>query len=221
VHVRALEHEDVAAAGRLAELGLSAEDLDFALRGADAEARTWSPAAPPIMPGLARWGKTNELLRLRLLPRGWWQDNPKLLPRTISPDRSHAIVATAGDAATGVPGANPTTRYAKGIETARAIGRNIQLAFDLPGLTDWPDSDGDPVETWLLLYDVTPERIRAELSLAGAISDTGFVGAWRERIILPVIELTSPDITSRILPGDRGEEGVTVAVGRVDREHGR
>lgn len=212
-----LEFADAAGTVRLKELGLAPEDLDYALRGADAEARTWSAAAPPIMPGLARWAKTNELLRLRLLPRQWSQDNPNLMPRTISPGRTHAIVATAGDAATGIPRANPTTRYAKGIETVKAVEVNIQLAFDFAGLFNWPEpsdqaTSGEAMETWLLLYNATETQIRAELSLASAISAAGFVGAWRERIILPVIDLGSPDIAGRGLPGGTGEAGVTVTV---------
>src|ERR1700752_2512086 len=113
--VQPLLHEDATATSRLVGLGLSVEDLAFALRGADAEARMWSQLAPSSMAGMARWGKTNELLRLRLLRRGWSHDNPKGLPRTISPDRRFAIVATAGDAATGISQGMPTTRYAKGI----------------------------------------------------------------------------------------------------------
>ena len=58
-------HENAAAAKRLAELALTAGDLIGALIGADQEARTWTPLAPPMMAGLARWGKTNELLRAR------------------------------------------------------------------------------------------------------------------------------------------------------------
>jgi hypothetical protein len=209
-----LEYADAAGISRLEELGLTPEDLDYALRGADAEARTWSPSAPPIMPGLARWAKTNELLRLRLLPRGWSQDNPRLMPRTISPGRTHAIVATAGDAATGVLNANPTTRYAKGTETVKAVEANIQLAFDFAGLFNWPapSDDGTPepaLGTWLLLYNAGETEIRAELSLASAISATGFVGAWRERIILPAIDLTRPDAAGR-----GRAQGIAVAVGQ-------
>jgi hypothetical protein len=215
-YANSTEYTGSAGTSRLAELGLTPEDLEYALRGADAEARTWSPSAPPVMPGLARWAKTNELLRLRLLPRGWTQDNPHLLPRTISPDRTHAIVATAGDAATGLPHANPSTRYAKGNETVKAVEANIQLAFDFAGLFNWPapSDHGTPepaLGTWLLLYNPAETEIRAELSLASAISATGFVGAWRERIILPVIDLTSPDAAGR---GRGTESGATVAVGQ-------
>jgi hypothetical protein len=187
--------EDAAAGRRLAELGLTARDLEVALRGADTEARMWTAQAPPLMPGMVRWGKTNELLRARLVQRGWSQDNPKGLPRTISPGRDFAIVATTGDSATGLSEANPATKYAKGVQTVLAIGRNVQLAFDLSGVyvddALWaPVAEEDALATWLLLYHVAPEQIRAELSLANGIDLRGHVSAWIERIILPAIDLT-------------------------------
>jgi hypothetical protein len=189
-------HENAAAAKRLAELALTAGDLIGALIGADQEARTWTPLAPPMMAGLARWGKTNELLRARLIARGWSHDNPKGLPRTISPARDFAIVATTGDAVTGYPGGCPSTKYAKGIQTVRAIGRNFhQLAFDFSDLYTGEDfraagddgDDGDDLATWLLLYHVTPDQVRAELSLANGIDRRGHVTKWIERIILPAL----------------------------------
>jgi hypothetical protein len=186
-------HENAAAADRLAKLTLTAADLISALIGADREARTWTPLAPPMMAGLARWGKTNELLRARLVERGWSHDNPKGLPRTISPARDFAIVATTGDAVTGYPGASPSTKYAKGIATVRAIGRNFhQLAFDFSDLYTgedyWAaDDDGDDLATWLLLYHVTPNQVRAELSLGNGIDRRGHVSEWIERIILPAV----------------------------------
>lgn len=190
-------HKDAAATSRLAELALTAQDLLAAVRGADAEARKWTAQAPPLMPGMVRWGKTNELLRARLVQRGWWHDNPKGLPRTISPDRDFAIVATTGDALTGVPDRTPATKYAKGVQTVRAIGRNVQLSFDFPGVDVadalWAaDADEDALATWLLLYHVAPEEIRAELSLANGIDLRGHVSAWIERIILPTIDLSGP-----------------------------
>jgi hypothetical protein len=185
-------HENAAAAKRLAELALTAADLISPLICADKEARVWTPLAPPMMAGLARWGKTNELLRSRLVERGWWYDNPKGLPRTISPTRDFAIVATTGDAVTGHPDGSPSTKYAKGIQTVRAVGRNIQLAFDfsdlLLGETRWGVADdGGELATWLLLYHVTPDQIHAELSLANGIDRRGHVSKWIERIILPAI----------------------------------
>ena len=60
----------------------------------------------------------------------------------------------------------------------RAIGRNFhQLAFDFSDL--YPDEDpwsvDDDLATWLLLYHVTPDRVRAELSLATGIDRRGHV----------------------------------------------
>jgi hypothetical protein len=191
VRMQPVVHEDAAAAKRLAELALTHQDLLVPLRGADQEARTWTPLAPQMMAGLARWGKTNELLRTRLVQRGWWHDNPKGLPRTISPGRDFAIVATTGDAVTGQPGGSPCTKYAKGVQTVRAIGRNIQLAFDFSDLYAgealWAADDAEDIATWLLLYHATPDQIRAELSLANGIDQRGHVSRWVERIILPVI----------------------------------
>jgi hypothetical protein len=188
-------HENAAAADRLAKLALTAADLISALIGADQEARRWTPLAPQMMAGLARWGKTNELLRARLAERGWSHDNPKGLPRTISPARDFAIVATTGDAVTGYPGASPSTRYAKGIATVRAINRNYhQLAFDFSDLNGggdfWTDGDDeDDLATWLLLYHVTPDQVCAELSLGNGIDRRGHVSAWIERIILPAARI--------------------------------
>src|SRR5256886_15616454 len=102
-------------ADRLAELGLKAEILEFALRGADAEARTYTELDPPNMQGMARYSRTVRLLREQLLPLGWSHDNPRNLARTVSPDRQVAIISTLGDAATGVPHVRPSTRYEKGV----------------------------------------------------------------------------------------------------------
>jgi hypothetical protein len=194
VRMEPVVHENAAAAKRLAELSLTAADLIGAVSGADQEARTWTPLAPQMMAGLARWGKTNELLRARLVERGWGHDNPKGLPRTLSPARDFAIVATTGDALTGYSGGSPSTKYAKGIQTVRAVGRNIQLAFDFSDLFAGEGlsavaGDGEELATWLLLYHVTSDQIRAELSLANGVDRRGYVSAWIERIILPAVRM--------------------------------
>ena len=192
-------HENAAAAKRLAELTLTAADLISALIGADQEARTWTPLAPPMMAGLARWGTADELLRARLVERGWSHDNPRGVPRTISPARDFAIVATTGDArAQVVPGGSPSTKYAKGIQTARAIGRNFhQLAFDFSDLYTgedfWSVRRGDDLATWLLRYHVTPDQVRAELSIGNGIDRRGHVSGWIERIILPAVRTQQSD----------------------------
>src|SRR5262245_25731094 len=118
-------------ADRLAELGIEPEALEFALRGADAEARTYSPLDPPNMQGMARYSRTVRLLRERLIPLGWTYENPRNLARTVSPDRRVAIIATLGDVATGVAHVMPSTRYGKGVATVEAVSRNF-LQLTLP-----------------------------------------------------------------------------------------
>jgi hypothetical protein len=177
-------------ADRLAELGLKGEILEFALRGADAEARTYTALDPPNMPGMARYARTVRLLREQLVPLGWSYDNPRNLARTVSPDRRVAVIATLGDAATGVPHVPPSTRYEKGIATIEAVNRNflqLTLPIDLDD-TDAVDLDDAETTTWMLLYNVTETEIRAELSLPDSMVD-GYIDTWLERIILPPVPL--------------------------------
>jgi hypothetical protein len=58
---------------------------------------------------------------------------------------------------------------------------------------------------------VTDRQIRAELSLPESISARGYVDAWTERITLPAIDLSDPEVTGR---GIKGGHEVTVAVER-------
>jgi hypothetical protein len=209
--MRTLVHDTSTAAGtgpaRLVELGLSVADFDFVLSGADAEARTWTALAPPVIAGMARWGKTNELLRIRLLPRGWTHDDPRNMPRTISPARDVALVAATGDGATGRPDVAARNLYARGGETVRAIGRGDQLAFDYPGLEP---PGADDTDIWLLLYHPAADEIRAELSRPDSISPAGYVDSWAERILLPTIRLAQPAIAAPG-PAVTGEVSVPVA----------
>src|SRR5262249_11226411 len=130
------------AADRLGELGLKAEILEFALRGADAEARTYTQLDPPTMQGMARYSRTVRLLREQLVPLGGAYDNPRNLAGTVSADRLVAVTTTLGDAATGVAHVPPSTRYEKGLAVVEAVSRNflqLTLPIDL--------GDEEPVET--------------------------------------------------------------------------
>jgi hypothetical protein len=150
------------------------------------------------MQGMARYSRTVRLLREQLLPLGWWYDNPRNLARTVSPDRQVAVIATLGDAATGVPQVRPSTRYEKGIATVEAVSRNfVQLTLPMDVGGDQPvDPDMDGIATWILLYNVTESEIRAELSLPDSMVD-GYIDTWLERIILAPIPLhATPSVTA-------------------------
>jgi hypothetical protein len=177
------------AAARLAELGLTAEILEFALAGAEAESRTYTELDPPNMSGMARYARTVRLLRERLLPLGWSYDNPRNLARTLSPDQRVAIIATLGDAATGIPHVIPSTRYEKGIATIEAVGRNfVQLTLPIDLGDEDPVEDDEGTATWVLLYNVTETEIRAELSLPDSMVE-GYIDTWVERLILAPVPL--------------------------------
>jgi hypothetical protein len=187
------------ATDRLAELGLTPEVLDRALRGADAEARTYTPLDPPNMAGMARYSRTVRLLREQLLPLGWWYDNPRNLARTVSPDRRVAIIAAYGDAATGYPDVVPSTRYEKGVATVAAVNRNfVQLALPIDFGDGLPaELDDTGTATWMLLYHVTDEEIRAELSLPDSMVD-GYIDTWLERIVLPPVPMAESPRVERV-----------------------
>jgi hypothetical protein len=201
------------------------DDLEFAFRKADAEARTYTEHDPPATPGIARWGRTNRFLRDCLVPRDWTYSHPQGLPMTTSPDRAIAIVATTGDERTGVADASPTTKYAKGPVTVNAVRRNEQhiqdALFDLPSLEDGKALaeavyfSADETRVWLLLYTVTGDGIRAELSCPASITDQGFVDEWDERIILPFLPFEEAVAETGEDGSDGGnDQGIDVPVER-------
>jgi hypothetical protein len=214
-----LIHEYGDAVARLEQLGLTVEDLVHALKAGDAEARAWTEAAPPIMSGMARWGRTNEALRIRLMRKSgaWIYKNPRNLPLTINEPLSMAMVATTGDAGTGDQRYGPSTKYAKGVTVVEAVEQNEQLA--LFSSVD-PEVVGKALgavagaasglKTWIYLYHVTPEGIFSELSLPETISDDGYIDTWRERIIVPMYRFDDTEPATAIPPDDGGDVTVTV-----------
>ncbi len=206
------------AVDRLAELGLSVEIVERAVRRADAEASMCTRLDPPIMEGLTRWGRMNRFLREELIPAGWRCDNPHNLPRTIHPSGEFAIVATTGDDLTGLVDLLPATKYTKGYATFRAVEINEQLALDFDDFDLGPDDgqatvNGDLL-TWLMLFHVDEDGFRIELSLPDAIVD-GRITSWAERIILPVFPRDDDRLAGLMTPGGDDQDGdVVVEVNR-------
>jgi hypothetical protein len=184
-------YAEAEAVDRLAELGLSLEQVERIVRRADADASMCTPFDPPIMEGLTRWARTNRYLREELAPAGWQFDNPRNFPRTIHPSGEYAITATTGDDLTGLADLLPTTKYAKGYATTEAVAQNGQPTLD------FGDFDFSPLRargeeqvelsvprTWFLLFHLDAAGFRVELSLPDAITD-GRITRWAQRIVLP------------------------------------
>lgn len=201
------------AVDRLSELGLTVEIIERVVRRADAEASTCTALDPPIMEGLTRWARTNRFLREELIPLGWNFDNPRNLPRTIHPGGKFAVVATTGDDLTGLLDLLPTTRYAKGFATIKAVEVNEQLTLDFGDYdlvsADSPIRAGDLL-TWLLLFHVDEQEFRVELSLPDAIVD-GRITSWSERIILPSMP-RSADGLAELTPSSDGDQNDSIVV---------
>jgi hypothetical protein len=69
--------------------------------------------------------------------------------------------------------------------------------------------EDDGTATWILLYNVTDNEIRAELSLPDSMVE-GYIDTWVERLILPPIPL-EPALPLRLggdpIPAARREAG--------------
>lgn len=212
-----LIYEYADAESRLTALGLTGEDLVSALKAGDAEARAWTEAAPPNMPGMARWGRTNEALRIGLAKKSkaWTYRNPRNLPLTINESVGVALVATSGDGGTGDPKWSPCTKYAKGVAVTKAVELNEQLALFSAvdaevGKALGAVATSTSLRTWVYLYRVTSAGIYSELSLPETITDDGFIDKWRERIIVPMHPFEDTVIARESRPDDRGDVTVTV-----------
>lgn len=198
---------------RLAELGLTVEVIERAIRRAEAESAMCTALDPPIMAGFMRYGRTIRFLREDLVQIGWSYDNPRNFCRTIHPSRQFAVVASSGDEATGNPRLTPTTKYPKGYATAHAVDTNGQLAFDFGDFAAVAEpSEGEQLATWFLLYHVNDDEIRAEVSLPSAMVG-GQITDWLERIILPSFPRSDEPLAETAGPDDddRGEYVVEVS----------
>jgi hypothetical protein len=199
VHQPCRVHEGDDRDARLKELDLTVQIITAAVEAGEAESRQCTDNDPPMARGMTRYFRTVRVLREGTAARGWGRDNPRNLARAVSPRREHAIVPALGDERTGDPSGMPSTKYDKGTTIMEAIGVNQQLAlFEVATNKPTGDLDGPSITTWILLYHITEDEIRYELSLPVQSTD-GFVSRWRERIIFPPLprdprpDLAAPD----------------------------
>lgn len=150
----------------------------------------------PNAPGFMQWNGTLRTLREELVPAAWTRCNVGGFATIVSPTGQVAIAVASGNESTGIRGAIPTTRSAKGPNTASAVQTNA-AQFDLFAavIPAPPPEDAERV-TWFLLFHNDGQELRAELSLPVIMGEDGHIGLWRERIILP----TQPLDTSFTLP---------------------
>jgi len=188
-------HSDpIAAARRLQDLDLTAGVLLNAVTASYQARSNCTELDPKMFPGLTMWATAIRHLRMGLLPR-WTVNDEGNYPLTVSPDGSVAISVATADEATGVANRSPATQSSKGPRTMEAVAaNNAQLGFELVYPDGWalPAYDGGrfgDCATWLLLIHCDETTVRAELSLPLGVDEFRRVSGWKERILLPNIDI--------------------------------
>lgn len=193
-----LEPDGNAVVRRLAELGIPGDVLTESVRIGHNQGDFVTAAHPRTYQGVVVWGEVTASLRHRLSELGWTLDDEENIARVISPDGSVTVVAVSGNERTGLRNNHEklNTRRPRGPAGVRIIKTNMQyeLALDEEGVTrarnDLVDNLGG---TWFLLYFREGDVVRSELSYAMAVAESGRLLRWKERLILPDIDLLGPE----------------------------
>lgn len=183
-----------AATRRLAQLGVTAEELTQTLSTGYGHAAGCTDHDPRSLPGTLVWGKGIGHLRDLKRRAGWRPARHSNYETAVHSSGTHQIALASGTSQTGVPdGLPPRTRTPKGPATSRAVKRNRQLPLDMgqgdvfsgPGVESFAEQDR---ATYLLLHylDVEAGVIRSELSRPDAMEGKN-ISSWRERIMLPTL----------------------------------
>jgi hypothetical protein len=203
----AVWHDPIAVADALAEMGLSLELLEDAVRAGEELRDSCTPNDPSSAPGYFSYAHTTRRLAELLVPLGWSRRDVANLALIVSPSEALAIVVSTGDEGTGAHYRQVKSKYPKGPATAMVVERNRQLDLFQPnplpdeGLEE-PD-DGRPFTTWMLLRRRVGDTVFWELSLPCQVGEDGRVDEWVRRIVFQSISLT-PRIDDD--GGDSGDE---------------
>ena len=189
------EPDDADVLRRLAELRIPLEVLSEAVHVGHNQGDFVTAAHPRIYRGIAIWAEVTRVLRHRLIEVGWTLDDADNISRVVSPEGDVTIVAISGNEWTGLRNKHGqvNTRWPRGPGGIRIINRNTQYELALEGgvshaKNDLVDSYGG---TWFLLYFRSDDIVRSELSYARAVESGGLI-EWKERLILPDINLLGP-----------------------------
>ena len=194
----------------LSPMRLAATPFERAVAVGAAEKRTVSPAAPKSGPEYTRWMRTIEALHegLMLLQLGWKRSDPQNLPYFSQADLHLGLIASSGDAFTGVSWGTPSTKNPKGSAFARRVDDSGQVA-----MFGAQTSDGVEIDVkylWILLYNERDGMVYLELSrptsMAGKKIDT-----WYDRIIFPQFDLTLGAFAYEENEGDDEGYGFNIA----------
>ena len=196
-----VEPDDRAVLRRLAELGLPLTLLELSLRAGYAESDLTTEAHPVTYPGTVVWGVTTGELRTGLAQLGWTQDDADNVARAISPNGDVTVVVVSGNRYTGLRNKHEyvDARRPRGPASIRIVKQNMQyeLFLEDPVSRARNDLARNLGGTWFLLHYRVDDIVRSELSYANAVDKEGRLIAWKERLILPDINLLDPPSETR------------------------
>lgn len=172
-------YEGALAEARVQQLGLPRAQVlvDSLYRGA-VGARATNSLHPKSYPGQRMWAETVAEARRQLRPYGW-EDVYYLGAELIAERRRGvAILAVAGDSATGTTDKGlPQARYERGEVIRGLIQGSLDTLFGPTPRPEW--------EVWFLLHLLEGDTLLAELSRPTSVGAGGWISSWHERIILP------------------------------------
>jgi hypothetical protein len=164
---------------RLADFGVTREELLTVVASAVGARRSASPMAPASAGGLMAWIRGTEALRAIFLPKGWELTRTDNIEAVYHAETGVKIIYQSADRA-GDPVADPLAVSKKGLGSARAVESGQGDLF--------PEYMVDAARelnaaSWYLFVYADGDDVRAELSFPKAIEEDQFKG-FNERILL-------------------------------------
>lgn len=186
---------------RLASMGLSVELIHAAFRHGLSRAANRTSLALRSTPGTDIYHDAMEHLHLLLVETGWRLVYVRQQPRLQHPTRLFEFTVSSGryvarDAYT------PPRTGQKGPATRDSLCEPQVLMEPLLPLQDPPQSGDGYIPLWFLIHERTDRGLYLELSLPEAMSSSGMVNGWRDRIFIPFLDLDGDLSVFDRLPGD-------------------
>jgi hypothetical protein len=179
--------------GRLAEFGITREQLIEVVMAMVAARAECTDNDPPSAPGWSSWRHGTRRAREIFRPLGWLKDDTDQLPTIVKNSLGMRIAVANTDDGAGLVSAGmfPQNRSKKGAATDRAVDLNQHSMFADTGEADESvvvqfkprDTHSDAFTTFYLCVFNEGDDVRAEFSCPIEVVNGFFVG-FSERIIL-------------------------------------
>ena len=185
--------DPIEAGNRLAQLGLSKEQLCEGIDAMVGARASCTENDPPATPGFTSWSSGIRRMREVLILNGWEKCDDDQIPSVYNRELNVKLVVCNTDDGTGLIDAMPQQRSRKGPGTEKTVSANQGSLGDILTSTlnrkalkivpfSTPSASGGAVSWYLCVYD-EGDSLRAELSCPSDI-ENGFFRGFFERILL-------------------------------------